>query len=264
MAKILVMTDLHMTPEGARIIGLDPAARLAAGLAHAARVHPDADRLVLMGDLTHHGAPEEYARLQALLDNLPWPVTLMIGNHDTRATFRAAFPGVPVDPGGFVQSAVDLEDVRLVCLDTHETAPEPEHSGRLCPARLDWLKATLDRDDRPCLVFLHHPPFDTGFTGMDRIGLVNAPELRRVLLSRPQVAHVFAGHVHRTICATIEGLPVTVFKSPCHQMPMLLGEEGSGHSVDEPGAYGIVLTQGGNVVVHFEDFTLPRQDVGHY
>ena len=56
MAKILVMTDLHITPEGQSIIGLDPGQRLADGLAHAARVHPDADRLVLMGDLTHHGA----------------------------------------------------------------------------------------------------------------------------------------------------------------------------------------------------------------
>lgn len=264
MAKILVMTDLHITPEGQSIIGLDPGQRLADGLAHAARVHPDADRLVLMGDLTHHGADAEYARLKGLLKNLPWPVTLMIGNHDRRTAFLTAFPEVQTDANGFVQTAIDLGDIRLICLDTHESNPSVEHSGLLCPDRLAWLDQQLSADPRPCLIFLHHPPFDTGFTGMDQIGLLNAAELRGVLGRYHHVAHIFAGHIHRTITATVERLPITVFKSPCHQMPMILGEEGSGHSVDEPGAYGIVITHGDSVVVHFEDFTLPAQDVGHY
>lgn len=264
MSKILVMTDLHITPEGETIIGLDPGQRLAAGLTHAARMHPDADRLVLMGDLTHHGAAAEYARLKSLLCDLPWPVTLMIGNHDTRAGFRAAFPEAPADPEGFIQSTVALAGTTLICLDTHDPDPLVPHSGRLCPARLAWLQTQLDASDTPCLIFLHHPPFDTGFAGMDRIGLTNAADLRRVLSRHSRAAHVFAGHIHRTITASIDGLPVTVFKSPCHQMPMILGAEGSGHSVDEPGAYGIILTDGNRVVVHFEDFTLPAREVGHY
>lgn len=264
MAKILVMTDLHITTEGETIIGLDPGARLRAGLAHAAAHHPDADRLVLMGDLTHHGTEAEYARLRGLLADLPWPVTLMIGNHDARPAFRATFPDAPVDGNGFVQSTVDLGDVRLVCLDTHEPTQLPTHAGLLCPARLAWLDETLDADCRPCLVFLHHPPFETGFTGMDRIRLVNAGELRARLRAHANVVHVFAGHVHRAISASVDGLHMTVFKSPCHQMPMLLGQEGTGHSVDEPGAYGIVLATGNSVVVHSEDFTLPRQSVRQY
>ena len=105
MAKILVMTDLHITPEGDSIIGLDPGARLAAGLAHAARAHPDAARLVLTGDLTHHGQPREYARLKHLLAGLPWPVTLMLGNHDARPAFRAAFPRPPWTPAGSCNAA---------------------------------------------------------------------------------------------------------------------------------------------------------------
>ena len=264
MAKILVMTDLHLTLEGETIIGLDPGARLAQGLAHAVRVHPDADRLILMGDLTHHGRGAEYARLKSLLTALPWPVTLMIGNHDNRAAFRAAFPDAATDENGFVQSVTDAGDVRLVCLDTHEIRPSVQHAGRLCPQRMDWLTRTLAADTRPCLVFLHHPPFATGFTGMDGIGLLNAAELRATLAAHANVAHVFAGHIHRTITASVDGLPVTVFKSPCHQMPMLLGAPGFGHSVAEPGAYGIILTVGADVVVHFEDFTLPAGEVGQH
>ena len=127
MSKLLIMTDLHLTVPPATIIGLDPGARLAQGLAHAAQHHADADRLILMGDLTHHGKPAQYARLRPLLEGLPWPVSLMIGNHDDRRKFRAAFPEAP-DAGGFVQSITDLPDIRLITLDTVcllYTSPSP-------------------------------------------------------------------------------------------------------------------------------------------
>ena len=262
MAKIIVFTDIHIRAEGQRIIGLDPAARFAQGLAHAARLHPDAACAVLMGDLADTGVRAEYEILRRILADAPWPVIPMMGNHDNREVFRQVFPEAPRDPNGFVQAVRDLEGGRLITLDTLDPSTEPHHGGRLCSKRLDWLKAALAQaQGQGCLVFLHHPPFDTGFAGMDRIGLHNAAELRDLLASGP-VTHVFAGHIHRTITATVDGLPMTVFKSPCHQMPMMLGAEGSGHSVPEPGAYGILTTRGPNVVVHFEDFTLPETAVG--
>ena len=255
MPKILVFTDIHIVPEGKSIIGLDPVERLRKGLDHAARAHPDADRLVITGDLTHYGSTAEYARLKPLLEDRPWPVTLMLGNHDNRPTFRRSFPEAEVDANGFVQSVVEMEGVRLITLDTLHNAALPPHAGHLCADRLDWLRARLGESETPALVFLHHHAFPSGFPGMDDIALTNAEELRAVLKDGP-VAHVFAGHIHRTIHASIDGLPMTVFKSTCHQMPMMLGVEGSSHSVDEPGAYGIILSDGWTTVVHFEDFTL--------
>jgi 3',5'-cyclic AMP phosphodiesterase CpdA len=264
MSKILLFTDIHITPPGKTIIGLDPAARFAEGLAHAARMHPDADRMIVMGDLTHFGSTAEYARLKPLLEGLPWPVTLMIGNHDRRRRFRAAFPDAPTDPDGFIQTVIDLPEARLITLDSVDETGKPEHSGYICPIRMDWLSAALDgAKGQPCLIFIHHPAFDTDFTGMDRIGLRNAQELRAVLKGST-TAHVFAGHIHRTITASIDGMAMTVIKSPCHQMPMMLAVDGSGHSVDEPGAYGIILLRGQDVVVHFEDFTLPGTPVSTY
>ena len=264
MSKLIVMTDLHVTEDGVQIIGLDPLARLRDGLAHAARHHPDADRLILTGDLTHHGTEAEYRRLRAALDGLPWPVSMTLGNHDRRAGFAAVFPDVARSPDGAVQEVVDIGPVRLILLDTLDEDHVPRHGGRLGAARLDWLRAALaGAEGRASLVFLHHPPFDTGFAGMDRIGLSDADDLLDVLRAG-RAAHVFAGHIHRTIMASVGGIPVSVFKSPCHQMPMLLGAEGSGHSVDEPGAYGLVLARGGQVVVHTEDFTLPPQTVRTY
>lgn len=257
MSKILVMTDLHITVPPETIIDLNPVERLREGLAHAARLHPDADHLMLTGDLTHEGSAAQYQALKPLLADLPWPVTMLMGNHDLRGPFCATFPDAPVTADGFVQSVVDLPDVRLINLDTLDTEAAVEHAGRLCPARLNWLEQVLrDAGDKPCLLFLHHPPFDTGFNGMDGIGLVNADELL-ALTGQYNVRHIFAGHIHRTITATVQNQSMTVFKSTCHQMPMILGQEGFGHSVPEPGAYGIILTNGQDVVVHTEDFTLP-------
>lgn len=264
MSKILVMTDLHLTVPPETIIDLNPAERLSEALAHAASLHPDAAHLVLTGDLTHRGESAQYEILQKHLTDLPWPVTLMMGNHDLRAPFRACFPDAPVTPGGFVQRVVDLPDVRLIALDTLDDAPKVEHAGVLCPARLAWLEDALKTaGGKPCLLFLHHPPFATGFTGMDDIGLSNAEELLAIT-ARYNVRHIFAGHIHRTITASIAGQAITIFKSTCHQMPMLLGQAGFGHSVPEPGAYGIILTQGPDVIVHTEDFTLPQMENQHY
>ncbi len=257
MPKILVMTDLHILPPEGRIIGLDPSKRLESVLDHAARAHPDADRLILMGDLTHHGTAEEYAGLARLLEGRPWPVSLMIGNHDDRATFRAAFPDAATDEDGFVQSVVDFDCLRLILLDTVDPDALPRHSGRLCARRRAWLDAALSSaDGRTCLVFMHHPPFLSGLEGMDRIALQDAKDVCDTFRAG-SVAHVFAGHIHRTIHATASGVPITVLKSPCHQMPMVLGPSSSDDSVDEPGGYGIVLCNDADVVVHFADVLLP-------
>lgn len=254
MTKLLVMTDPHLTPGAERIIDLDPLDRLTATLDHAAHNHPDAERLILNGDLTHHGDRESYRKLHTALVDRLWPVSLVMGNHDNRGIFREVFPDCPVDPSGFVQSVVDMDSLRIITLDSlDEDGIVPMHAGHLCQRRLDWLATQLaDAGKKPCLVFLHHPPFRSGFDGMDDIRLLNAAAFAEVLSHGP-VAHVFAGHIHRNITSTVGSIPVTVLKSTCHQMPMLLGTDGSHHSVDEPSGYAIVLVDGADVVVHLED-----------
>ena len=179
----------------------------------------------------------------------------MVGNHDDRDTFKRHFPDAETDASGFVQSVVDFDDVQLILLDSLDENLPVKHGGHLCKERLAFLQQALDSAQSPCLVFVHHTPFETGFTGMDAINLKNAAELRALLKDSP-ATHLFAGHIHRNITATVDGIAMTTFKSTCHQMPMLLGADGSAHSVDEPGAYGIILANGPDVVVHFEDFTL--------
>ena len=265
MQKIIVFTDIHILPEGGRIIGLDPAARFAQGLSHAVAAHPDAARIVITGDLTHHGAPEEYRRLRDLLKGCPLPVSLMIGNHDRRAAFLQAFPETPVTDAGFVQDIIDLGDTRLILLDTLDEQAPDIHSGLLCAHRLDWTERALaGANGRRVVLFTHHPPILSGFDGMDAIGLTNRGDLIARLAAHDNVVQIISGHIHRTIQGRAGTIPVAVFKSPCHQMPMALGDQDTRLSVDEPGAYGILLLCDDGVIVHTEDFGLPDQHSGVY
>lgn len=253
--KVLVLTDLHLREAGKTIIGLDPQARLKEAYEAAITAHPDAVALILMGDLTHSGKTEEYEILRDLMADCPITVTYMLGNHDHRGTFREVFPDEPVTPEGHVQNVIDLPDHRLITLDTYEDNPTPVHSGHLCTDRLDWLRAALiGAEGRMPLVFTHHPPHKVGLPGMDMIRIDNGEALIAALQGTS--AHLFCGHVHRTISGQAGGVPFTMFKSPCHQAPLDLEDPDSTLSTAEPGAYGLLLLSPDGVVAHSEDVGL--------
>ena len=210
---LLHLTDLHLPPPGETVYGTDTALRLDAVLTDIAARHgpgaemPAPEFAVITGDLTRDGEPEAYARLRTALARLPCPAHLMMGNHDIRENFVAAFPEAPVDPNGFVQQAVMCSAGLCLLLDTlHQGHPE----GRLCPLRLDWLAAQLaGSGDTPVMLFLHHPPMAVGIAGMDEIGLKDADALWAIIAPhRARIRHIFHGHLHRPIGGSWHGIPV--------------------------------------------------------
>ncbi|MDX3978671.1 phosphodiesterase [Shinella sp.] len=264
MTKLIVFTDLHMVPEGTTIIGLDPYQRLLAGIEHVNRYHADADRVIFTGDLTHRADTMSYERLRDLLSLLVPPAAITIGNHDYRERFLETFTHVMPDENGFVQQAIDFADCRVVLLDTLFAPPYDypmSHAGYLCETRLAWLDRTLSSaDGRPVLIFMHHPPHKTGFTGMDAIRLGNEQAFYDLVLKHGNVRHIFAGHVHRTIGGSHRGIPFSIFKSPVHQQPMPFDTPNASLSVDEPAAYGIVVVTEEGLQVHHEDYEIARRD----
>lgn len=254
MMKLLVLTDTHLVEAGGDIIGLDPSARLTQVLDHAVAHHPDAARIVILGDLTHHGRAAQYSELRKVLAHLDIPVSLMLGNHDDRASFIAEFPEAPLTEQGHVQHVVELGQHRLICLDSFDANAEPRHSGVLCDGRMTWLRRALEAaKGAPVTLALHHPPFMTGLDGMDDIRLRNDDELHALIAEFPNVVQLLCGHVHRTISGGARGTPYATFKGTCHQTPMYLGVAGSDHSIDEAGGYGVVLFTDDGVIVHNDD-----------
>jgi 3',5'-cyclic AMP phosphodiesterase CpdA len=260
MTKLIIFTDLHMVPEGASIIGLDPYQRLAAGIDHVNRHHADADGVIVMGDLTHRADRPSYERLKTLLDRLVPPLAITIGNHDRRDIFLEVFADAVHDEDGFVQRVVDFPDCRAVLLDTLFAPPYDyprSHAGFLCSKRLAWLDRQLETaGNRPVLLFMHHPPHATGFSGMDMMRLINEVDFYDLVKRRGNVLHIFAGHVHRTISGSSRGIPFSVFKSPVHQQPMPFDTPDTSLSIDEPAAYGIAVMTDTGVLVHTEDYEI--------
>ncbi len=261
MKKIVVLTDIHLKPEGETIIGIDPAERLKAAVTHINQTSGDADLLIVTGDLTHHGDPQSYARVREILAGLAVPYRLLIGNHDLRENFVAEFPEVARDENGFVQFSERAGDWQLIGLDSLNGPPYtyPErHAGLLCSKRLQFLDRSLgEAGGRRAVIFLHHPPFVSGFPGMDDIRLSNAAEFLDLVRRHGNVQLVVSGHIHRTMSANIGGVPQALFKSTSHQMPLDFVSRDSSIAVIEPPAYGILLLTDEGVVVHTEDYLWP-------
>jgi 3',5'-cyclic AMP phosphodiesterase CpdA len=254
---VIHLTDLHILPPGQRNYGLDPAERLAFAIASIAERHgpgsaAPAACAIVTGDLAHHGEPAAYAELGRLLDPLPMPVHLCLGNHDDRANFRAAFPAHPVDADGFVQQAIDTPAGRLLLLDPHEPGTP---AGRLCAVRLGWLADRLAESDAPVLLWLHHPPFAVGIGHMDGIPLLDADAFWAVLAPhRARLRHLFHGHLHRPLAGSWRGLPCSSLRGTSHQVWLDFAPRDNVPGSHEPPAYAAVRVSGEDVVVHSHDF----------
>ena len=256
----LHLTDPHLPPPDSAVFGLDTAPRLAAVIADIAERHgPDsaapAGFAVLTGDLAREGEPEAYARLREMLADLPCPAHLLLGNHDSREAFRAAFPEAPVDPNGFVQSALPSPAGLLLLLDTHEPG-RPE--GHLCRRRLDWLAARLAETAGPALLFLHHPPLPQGIPAMDSTRLVEAEALWEVLAPhRPRLRHLFHGHMHRPLAGSWRGIPLSSLRGTGFEVALDFDPGAVRAAGREPPCYAVVRVQGEDLVVHTHNLLPP-------
>jgi 3',5'-cyclic AMP phosphodiesterase CpdA len=255
------ITDLHVVEPGHMLSGVvDTSVRLQATVAHLNRLDPRPDVVLATGDLVDGGLRDQYKILHDLLEPLDVPYWVIPGNHDRRDSLLDVLgehAGVNAD--GFVQYTVDVGDVRLVALDTlHEGAEE----GRLCDERLTWLDAELAAArDRPTLVFMHHPPFETGVWWMDSAGLSGREALRAILEQHPQVELVVCGHVHRPIQTLWARTRVAVCASTAYQVTLDLRAESRPSVVLEPPLCALHVHDGRGFVSHASYVDWPESPI---
>jgi hypothetical protein len=100
----------------------------------------------------------------------------------------------------------------------------------------------------------------SGFDALDEINLLNGRPVAELIAASGCCQMVISGHVHRTLVSTFKGVTHTMIKSPCHQMPMVLGSGDLYPSVSEPGGYGVLLLDGEIPILHHVDVGLPIGD----
>lgn len=237
MTILVQISDMHVAcPGDPHEDLLNQAERLAVAVEAINRLVPRPDAVLATGDLVDHYRPDQYARLRELLSRLQMPFYLMMGNHDHRGNLRAAFPDHAYLGGeGFVQYVLDDWPVRVIALDSQlEGRPE----GELCADRLDWLEARLaEAPEKPTIVAVHHPPFESGIVQMDAHRLNGGRDGFAAVLERhPQVVRVLAGHIHRPMTAMFGGRLAMTCPSTSHQIALEIGrEEAIGIAAEPPG-----------------------------
>jgi 3',5'-cyclic-AMP phosphodiesterase len=256
--KLVHISDIHINPEP--ILGIDPIENFRACLDHVARFHADADRIVITGDLTHHGLQQSYARLRMMLDESPLQGAqaprLLVGNHDDRPTFRAVFPEAAADAHGYVQWTEDVPVGRFIYLDTAEAGM---HAGRYGENRREWLEGELTRarsEGFAVWIFMHHNPTLVHVANADRIGIVEEADFQALLeRHRATVRHIFFGHCHFSLSGTVRGIPFSAPRSTCHTCwPDFSGIAGRIGYGDLAPNYNICMIEEQSVVVHSIDF----------
>lgn len=247
--KIAWLSDLHLVVPGSDLPrGVDPALRAQMCLDDIRARHADADRLIITGDLIQLRHTGAYGLLKELLEGMPMPTKLLVGNHDDRAAFFEVFPHMPHELG-YVQSSEVVDGHQLIYLDT--VADDGKHHGQLDSVRLQWLDIVLSQCDCPALLFMHHPPAMVGIPALDKMRLNVGDQALHEILQRHKhrSVHLFCGHVHRSLSGTWGGFPYAVMTTP-HVGFALDMQQHKLLPADEAPGYGVIQSLDNSIVVH--------------
>lgn len=173
----------------------------------------DLDFLLIPGDLTQHGEPDNHRWLQQRLAQLPYPAFVIPGNHDVPVpTANSTSIGWTEFPNYYRPYGYDRSDrlyytqeilpgVRLIGLNSNQFDDRGVQLGYLDRAQMVWLQEVLAAlRDELVLVMVHHNiiehvPQQAQIPMGRRYMLDNAPQLLELLRSAG-VQLVFTGHLH--------------------------------------------------------------------
>lgn len=181
------------------------------------------DFLLIPGDLTQHGEPDNHAWLSDRLAQVPFPVYVIPGNHDVPVPCRDGYSiGWSEFPGyyrGYGYGNSDrlyytcelLPGVRLIALNSNQFDREGVQIGAVDGEQLRWLEAVLaDSPAKLHLVMIHHNviehlPNQTLHPMGQRYMLRQAETLLQILRAGG-VKLVFTGHLHVQDIAEADGI----------------------------------------------------------
>lgn len=171
------------------------------------------DFILLPGDLTQDGEPENHTWLQQRLSQLPIPAYVVPGNHDvptllpTENTigledFPSYYQSFGYDnPQQLYYTQPLRQGIQLIGLNSNQFDAEGKQLGLLDEEQLAWLDQQLtEMRDQWILVMIHHNviehlPGQTTHELGRRYMLKNAEKLLKIL-DKARVKLILTGHLH--------------------------------------------------------------------
>lgn len=175
-----------------------------------------ADHLVITGDLTEDGTPEQFESLAWVLAESGWApcrVTLVPGNHDLYSNpgaWRDALQGplaryAPTSEEGAV---VALPDACIIPLSTAFHQPFLRAAGALSApvvsALAEWVELHR-REWHTVIVAQHHPPHTHALPPLQWLDGLDGHEGLAEILARHDHVHVLHGHTHAARSLPVRG-----------------------------------------------------------
>lgn len=250
--KFVVMSDLHLVPEGEVSLTLDTAERFERAVEAVNARYGDADFCILAGDLADLGQAAAYERLKAIAARVSIPLHVTLGNHDDRPTFFEVMGEHYRAETGKVDKVIDAKGYRIVVLDSSEPG---RGDGLLEAGQLDWLRARLaEAVDRPVIVVLHHNA-NALHIESDDIAILEPEGFLEALATHPDIRQVIAGHVHLTSTAMWRGIPFTTLAGGHYSVSFNVDQPDAPYRrLNGPGQMAVVVATPERTTVLFEDF----------
>lgn len=177
------------------------------------------DLVIVPGDLTASGYPDEFAEAKRHLDRLECPeVVVLIGNHDARKVGYELFEDMYGDRYRTWDFSLDIEcdpdvseSVTVVGLDS--TKPDLD-DGEIGRHRHRWLREHLQAAKGFKLVALHHHLVSIPGTGRERNVVWDAGEVLEII-AEESVDLVVAGHKHVPFVWPTAGVLIATSGTAC-------------------------------------------------
>lgn len=149
-------------------------------------------------------------RVHEILEDAPFPVTYLLGNHDVENLTRETLSNL-LDQERFY-GVVEVEGTPVVYLDS-TIEPADGAGGRLGSDQRAWLADILPEYDNP-LILVHHPlgSFDLSDNEWfneypERAFLGDRKETLDVLEEAGPIRGTVSGHIHQSASSTFRGIP---------------------------------------------------------
>lgn len=210
--KILQITDLHILPQAAdTLMGINTEFYWRAVWEQALHTHPDADLIILSGDLCQQPCIAGYRRILDRLLKTSIRCICLPGNHDDYALMQHILNQENVS----CNKQVIFEHWQIISLNSQLAG---KAGGFLPDTELNFIDRCIERHPNlRVLLTFHHHCSASGSAWMDTMQIANRDTLFQKLRQHPQIRAVTTGHVHQQIQTQNGAIKIFSTPSTCFQ-----------------------------------------------